>query len=55
MFTYTEEDEKRIIEKAKDPVIRRLITMVFEVGADTGLDEKVYKELEKIAEENACT
>ncbi len=55
MFTYNEEDEKRIIETAKAPVVKRLITLVFETGADTGLDEKVFKELNQKPEDNACT
>lgn len=48
-FTYSDQDEKAILESIQDPVKRRLVELIFLYASDgAGLLEKDFKEIKEI-------
>ena len=50
-FTYTDQDEKRILESITDPVKRRLVELIFSYASQCGgLYEKDFNEIQELAQ-----
>ena len=48
-FTYTEKDEKRILDAIQDPVKRRLVELIFQYASEgPGLTEAEFNEIQEL-------
>lgn len=48
-FTYTDQDEQRILDAIQDPVKRRLVELIFLYASDgPGLTEEEFNEIQEL-------
>ena len=48
-FTYTDQDEQRILDTIQDPVKRKLVELIFSYASQCGgLDEQDFNEIQEL-------